>query len=416
MRGPVRAALAALALAGTLASTACSSLLDVDLPGRVPADALDNPDIAPTLVQGAIADFECGYTGYIGGTGMLAGEFITAAGWRNVNVWGGRIGDIRTYGTVGCATSTTTDNWGTYRPLQTARFQAEDAVTRIEAFADAAVPNKNSLLATALAYGGYSYTLLGEGFCTMAIDGGKEMQPAEVLAIAEARFTRAISLATAPADAAILNMARVGRARVRLDLGKKAEAAADARLVPAGFVRNATYSTATPRRENRVYAFNQANLFMSVHPSFRNLMVGTVPDTRVRVTSAGRAGHDGQTALWHQNKYTSLSAPIPIASWKEAQLIIAEAEGGQAAVDAINRLRTAASLPLFASTDPAAITAQVIEERRRELFAEGHRINDLLRLKIPFEQGSTHKGEPFGNVTCLPLPEVEVLNNPNITR
>src|SRR5687768_14665636 len=88
-RAPMRAAVIALTLAGTLVSTACSSLLDVDLPGRVPAEALDNPDIAPTLVQGAIADFECGFTGYVGGTGMLSGEFITSGGFRNINVWGG---------------------------------------------------------------------------------------------------------------------------------------------------------------------------------------------------------------------------------------------------------------------------------------------------------------------------------------
>ena len=106
---------------------------------------------------------------------------------------------------------------------------------------------------------------------------------------------------------------------------------------------------------------------------------------------------------------------MPIASWGEAQLIIAEAEGGQAAVDAINRLHTAAGLPAFSSSDSATIIAQVYEERRRELFLTGHRINDMLRLGIPFDSGNDAKGQPFGTTTCLPLPDVETLNNPNFT-
>jgi len=74
------------------------------------------------------------------------------------------------------------------------------------------------------------------------------------------------------------------------------------------------------------------------------------------------------------------------------------------------------------------VIAQVIEERRRELFTEGgHRLNDHLRFRgtawnIPFkgEPGSIHPngvddtGLPYGTTTCFPLPTVEVIGNPNI--
>jgi len=82
-------------------------------------------------------------------------------------------------------------------------------------------------------------------------------------------------------------------------------------------------------------------------------------------------------------------------------------------VSAINALRTAAGLPLFSSTDPNVITAQVLEERKRELFLDGHRLNDMLRLNLPFDTGTTFKGVPYGATTCLPLPDAERLANPN---
>ncbi len=154
-------------------------------------------------------------------------------------------------------------------------------------------------------------------------------------------------------------------------------------------------------------------MYISVDPRYRDLKVGAVADPRVSVVDAGRNGHDGVTRVWFQRKYLSESAPVPIATWREAQLIIAEAEGGQSAVDAINRLRTLASLPQFISTDPVEIAAQVREERRRELFLEGQRLNDLIRFNLPFDTGVNPKGVTYGDTKCLPLPDAERLNNPN---
>jgi len=371
-----------------------------------------DPKLAPVLVQGAIADFECAYANYIAATGLLTDELLDSTGWIAVTMWDQRriFPDNANLGTAGC----TTLGYGIFTPLQTARFQANDAYERISNFSDADVPNRSALLGQAAAYAGYSLTLLGEGFCEVTLDEGPLLQPAEVLERAEERFTRAIEHATSAGDDQTLYMALVGRARVRLNLGRLEEAAADAEMVPEGFVANATYSSASARRRNRIYEDNYRNLYISVHPDFRGLEVDGVPDPRVDVVDAGRRGHDGVTDLWLQTKYVSEQSPIPIASWQEAQLIIAEARGGQAAVDAINRLRDAAGLPGFSSSDPAEIQAQVREERRRELFLQGHRLNDMLRLGIPFPSGTTHKGVPYGDTECLPLPDAERQNNPNL--
>jgi hypothetical protein len=403
--------LATVAALILLPLTACKDILEVDLPGRVPDAALNDPALAPVLVQGAVADFECALANYATATALLTDEMIDATGWIAVTMWDQRriFPDNTNLGSANC----TTLGYGVYTPLQTARFQAADAARRLAAFSDAAVPNKNTLLATAAAIEGYAITLLGEGFCEIAIDGGPGMTRAQSLAVAEQRFTTAIGLATNATD--ILNLARVGRARVRLDLGKLPEAAADADLVPAGFVYNATYSSTNDRRRNRFFFDGQTNLYLSVDPRFRNLTVGGVPDSRVRVNAATRNGHDGITPLWLQQKYTSDAASIAIASWREARLISAEVKGGQPAVDAINELRNASQLPTFSSTDANVIKAQVTEERRRELFLDGHRLNDMLRLNLAFDTGSTFKGVPYGDTKCLPLPDAERLANPNFT-
>jgi hypothetical protein len=388
----------------------CNGALDVVLPGRVQEAALDNPSLATTMVASAQGDFECAFSEYVHTTGLWANEYLNSSGGQEVNGWGARTPQYDA-GTATCPTvSSNRGAFTTYLPLQIARNQADNALKRMDTFTDAQVPTRTVLLATAAAYSGYAHTLLAEAYCQMALNEGPLVTPAEVLAIAEQRFTRAIDLATAANNATLLNLARVGRARVRLDLGNKTGAASDARLVAAGFVYNATYSSTTFRRNNTVVLNNNINFHESVAPAYRGLTVGTTPDPRVPVRNENRNGQDALTPLWTQQKYTTTASPIPIATWDEAQLIIAESEGGQSAVDAINRIRTKYNLPQYAAGGTAAqIQAQIVEERRRTLFLDGHAIGDHLRLQIPFLTGVNQKGVRYGDLTCLPLPPSELV-------
>lgn len=396
-----------LLVAGVLAG-ACNGILDVEVPGRVQDVSLDNPTLAPTLVASAQGDFECAFSEFVHTTGLWANEFINASAGAEVNGWGARLPTYES-GTGVCPTASSTRGaYATYLPLHIARHQADGALARLEGWSDQQVANRTSLMSTAAAYAGYTYALLGEAYCSVALDDGPLVTPAASLALAEERFTRAIELASASNNTNVLNLARVGRARVRLDLGKKAEAASDAALIPAGFVYNSTYSTSNFRRNNTVVLNNNVNFHVSVDPAYRNLMVGTVPDSRVKVTDAGRRGNDALTPLWVQGKYANAASPIPLATWDEAQLIIAEAKGGEEAVAAINRIRTKYQLPQFSGGDATMIQEQIIEERRRTLFLDGHRIGDKLRLRIPFPTGLNHKGVAYGNQTCLPLPAIEM--------
>ncbi|MBI4540856.1 MAG: hypothetical protein HY704_15240 [Gemmatimonadetes bacterium] len=415
-KGRLRASAVLLSLAALGVLAGCESLLEVELPTKVGAEALDDPAIAEILITSVVGDFECAFNNYVPATGMISGELRHSTGARAIFLWSQRritnIEDVK-----GCTAFTAAAGvdrgYGVYRPLQTARFQGKDAVRRLDEWGDQKVPSRPVYRATALAHEAYSLALLGESFCDMAIDEGPLLKPPAVLALAEQRFAEAIDGARAASSNDIANMALVGRARVRLDLGKKAEAAADAKLVPKGYVRQVTRSSAIQTRWNLMYQDNINNGAISVDLDYVNLMWGGVADPRVKVVQADRRGADNSIIYW-QTKYTSFGSSYRLASWEEAQLIIAEAEGGQSAVNIINQFHSAAALPPFTSSDPKAILDHVIQERSRVLFLEGHRINDMLRHKLPFKTGIGPDGVPYGETTCMPLPRIEIEGNPNI--
>jgi starch-binding outer membrane protein, SusD/RagB family len=415
-------AAAALALAGSLA--ACDALdtaLRVEAPGIVDAEVMNQPENAALLVSGTIADFECALGAYIVNAGLLGNEL------RDASVTAARFAlDARTITeTAGYGGNLCTDNPpGIYVPLATAVWTSNNAITQLQSWTDAQVQNRTRLIGQAAAHGGYAHTLLGEGFCSAVItELGPEVQPAQVFEVAEQRFTLAIESATAAGDTETRNMALLGRARVRLNRGNATGAATDARALLAAaptFVRNSIASQSDSRRWNRLAEeFRAGNA--TVAPAYRGLTVGGVADTRVASINVG-AGHNQADTVWMATKVGAARnldlriRPVPLASWREAHLIIAEAEGGQEAVSRINILRQHHGLPLFQSTDADAIRQQVIEERQRELFLEGHHLGDMRRFnlpQIPAANTPYRQGGLYGDARCFPLPAVERLNNPN---
>ena len=397
---------AALALGSLQLVQACNGLLDVSLPGKVPASALTSPGLATTLVSGVQADFECAFSEYVHDTGLWSNETLNSSSNGEVVGWGARLSSADN-GILPCQTAAATlGNYSLYVPLQTARVQAESAISTLDGFTDVQVPTRTLLTTNALLYAGFSYTLLGEAYCQVATGPEPLISPAAALAIAETRFTRAIALATTLNNATLLNAARVGRARVRLDLKNNAGAAADAKLVtPQTFAFNATYSTQPVRRFNTTVASGTVNAHESIAPEYRGLTIGAVADTRVPVIKdpTRTNGQDGVTPLWIQKKYLALDSSMPIATWDEAQLILAEAEPASA-VTALNAIRAKYSLPAYVGT---GTLSDIQEERRRTLFLDGHRIGDMLRYGIPFASGKNQKGVSYGNLTCLPLPPSE---------
>jgi hypothetical protein len=423
----VRAGLAGLSLA---ALAGCDQLLEVQAPSRVQADSLKIPANAKLLVDGARAAFGCAFQAYINGAALLTDEMedtqLAAAAWPwDRRDWTGALGEGYAQGTCNTA-----QIFGVYTPLQTARFSADDAIATITGFSDADVPTKAALLAQANLLAGYSRIMLGEGFCSAAIDGGPEVFPKDLFQQAEAAFTAAIGLAQTSGQAAIGSAATVGRARARLDqarlpgqpvvLAKMADAKTDAQSVASGFLYTLPYSALSTFAQNNIAQRNRLSLLYGVAANYRNLN-----DPRVKVTNSGQRGADAVSTVWLADKYPTVSSPIPLARYEEAQLIVAEATlaagDAQGAITVLNTLRGRAGIalpPYAGATDAASVQSFLISERSRELFLEGQHFWDINRFHLPLDPavGTPYpiKGGTYADLRCLPLPDIERLNNPNI--
>jgi hypothetical protein len=415
-------------------AVACNTgrLLDVSAPNAVPVTVFDSPAAANLMVASAISDFECAFGSAVTVEGIISDELsdsqLGAAAWP----YDRRDANTQTNGIYGTGACNSNQNPGIYTPLSTARFDADNAITKLTAYSDADVPNRKSLLAQMDLYAGFSYALLGMSMCGAAFDLGPTVDQKGMFALAEARFTDAITNAQAASLTPVLNAAYVGRARVRLYQGNTAGAIADAQLVPKGFVFNASTdaSDGGGRRANRVYAATQQVGDYTVEPAALNLKTENgEADPRAAIVTTTTRPADSKSVIYVPAKYSSGptqnntvgdAIPLPIARYEEAQLILAEAQGGTTAVTIINALRAAVPLkPYTGPTDATSIKSLVIDERRRTLFVEGFRNYDLQRFNLTLNPavGSTYPrvGGSYGSTTCLPLPDVERNNNPNAT-
>ncbi|MEJ2206112.1 MAG: hypothetical protein P8170_18610 [Gemmatimonadota bacterium] len=423
-RGHLPLRLAALLI--LTATAACNSLLDVDLPGNLTSEDLDNPQLAETLVLGAQGDFECAYGSWIYATSAWTTETQIVDNNRVSIEMAQRLPEYWTQGGGGgCG------GIALYRPLQTARVQADLALELVGSF-EIDQSEKDFLMGKAHVYQGFSTQLLAEAHCEVTFDAGPLVSRTAAFERAADNFTSAIGLlgtVTSGARASeaqyLLNAAHIGRARANLNAGALSTVVADARFVTdPDYEFIATFDSEPARRDNPVYININEILRFSIGPMYRGnapdydglRLTGGVEDPRIPLEHLGLVGYDNLTDVWVQKKYTSRGADMPITSWDEAQLMIAEVMGGQDAVDIINTLRARhPTLPMFSSADPAEIAAQVQDEKKKELFLEGTRIGDKLRWNEPWVTGLNQRGEPYNdNATCMPVPYGETLTNPNI--
>ena len=202
---------------------------------------------------------------------------------------------------------------------------------------------------------------------------------------------------------------------------------ADAAKIPSTFVLNMSTDAVNIRRENFSFISINLNSLATVDAAFRGLTINGAPDPRVAVTNAGKNGTAPGAQMLTPDKYTALTSAMPIARYAEAQLIVAEsklaANDLTGAVAAINIVRASRpGVPAYDGTGQTAaqIKAQIIEDRRRELFLEGHRLGDLRRYgcRSAPAAGTAYPGGGglYGTQTCFPLPDVERVNNPNISK
>jgi len=407
-----------------LAASGCSDLLEITNPGAIPEERLTDPALELLMINGAIGEFQFAYGYYALWSGVLTDEVFTDH--TNVSV---RDFSLHNFGDLNDITT------GAYENIQRARASADDAVDRLKSLLGPGAATSLNV-ARALTYGGYSYVLLGEGFCDAPINLSAPKPPAELLTIAIARFDEAIAVATAAkagANAAntaaaqdLIYMSQVGAARAALKMGDAAKARSYATLVPAAYEKLAYYSANSVRENNQLNRpARTADPFLGIHPVFLNLK-----DPRLPQSATSRPGLNSNAIFPPQRPmmYGGWSATtvqtidittlIKFATGLEAQYIMVETDGPTAATLAfVNARRAIGGQPPVTLAD-SELMAELRAQRARDFFLTGQRLGDLRRYaKAGADLFPTGKypvfPDPYGSAKCFVVPLSEKAVNPN---
>lgn len=324
---------------------------------------------------------------------------------------------------------------GQYRQLHRARNSADNAVAPLMEF----FPN-DPRIAEMYSLAGYSYVLFAENYCSGVPFGqtpqgagdpiqGTPTTTAEMYTAAIQRFDNAIAAAAAAGSTNQEYLARVGKARVLVNQGNYAAAAAEVTAVPTDWVyliRGKEGGANSQRNAHFELNQNQRRWSLADGEGVNGILFRTNTDARVPWEDNGGIGFDESTPLYEQLLHPSWESDTPLANGAEARLIEAEAQLGVddgAWLTALNDLRATMSLP--ALTDPGDANSRValhFEERARWLFGTAHRLGDLRRMirqygfdsEAVFPTGPYFKGGDYGTDVNFPVP-FEEGQNPNAT-
>jgi hypothetical protein len=397
----------------------CSRLTDVSAPDVVQLGSIGNAAGAEALRIGSLSGFALvyagGFQGQVTTSGAMADEFFNASS--------GAIelasADIR----IVPEPSASYPYLATHR----SRLDARRAIAALQQF----VPAGRAKIGEQFAIAAYTELFFGENMCSgiplgEIVNGNPEFgTPLST----DELFARAVSdldsaLAYTADSARLLNLARVGRGRALLNLGRFAEAAASVTVVPTSYSYTQQYSAAQP---NGVFStiITDRSLTVADREGINGLDFRTASDPRVPTAFVGK-GFDGFTDVYNFTRYTSLSSSIVLASGVEARLIEAEAalRAGDApgALQILNVLRAGATGLAQLALQPtvAAQVDQLFRERAFWLFATGHRHGDLRRLvrqygraaATVFPTGAYKNGQSYGTDVTF-APDAQQAGTPN---
>ncbi len=431
------------------------SVLDVSTPDLVPGDVASDPDNLESLKNGVLFEFARAFTGppgnndypgIIGTAGVFSDEQWYSSTFTQMREIDQRLINDDNAGLL-----------AVFRNAQRARNWAEVAA---EQYADSPLANSAShALVANLA--GYAHFFLSDNFCSgvplsqTSISGALVFGPGQtttqILERALARFTAAETIAQSSGSAAQVNLARVGKARALLNLGRIAEASATAATVSADFAYRVEFSEAASGQSNGIWAqINSArrsslaseegtgNTGLRYFNKGGTDAASLTIDPRVPVPSRD-VGTGTTIDVFRAGKFATRGAGVALASYVEAQLIVAEnllADGASGSyVAVLNALRAdlathlprlgitpAAGATLAPLTDPGTRKERILQlynERAMWLHVTGQRLADLRRLmriygftqNEVFPTGVTITNLPYGSDVNFPLPLVEG-NNP----
>jgi hypothetical protein len=419
---------------GALALAACDgdALTSVELPDVATADAIAGKAGLPTLLAGTVGEFQVAF----GGSGGSEGQAVLSA------LFTDELANVSTFSQHReiDARAIPLDNsimTPAFLALHRARVRAEQTAAAYAELDPAAVGR-----AQALNLAGFSYVLFGENYCsgvpfsTTDPDGafvfGAPVATDSTFRLAIGRFDAAAAAAAAigTAGTAQLQLARVGRARALLALGRFAEAAQAVQGVAPGFAYRVEHSGNSSRQNNGVYSYTVSARRFTVpdREGTNGIAWRSEPDPRTPAARGTGASQDNTPAWYAQRKSIDRGDDLVLASGVEAELVRAEAElaaGSASWIARVNALRaTSALAPLAAPADAGARLRLLFAERARWLWLTGHRLGDLRRLVrvhglaaasvYPVGVADERTG-PYGTDFSFPLPADEQ-NNPGFAR
>jgi len=468
-----------LALAGALGACNTDKLVEVEDPAQLQPDATATAGAVPALVNGALREFEAGYSGlgddaFVSATGVLTDEFAWGDSFTTRFAADRRTLQPPQLGNI-------SDN--AFSRLEQARMLSARTEAAIDKFEADLTDDPDVLRSELLTNRGYVFVTMSEGWCSgvpfsnvplegaidpKAIVYGVPISTTQMNDSAVILFDQAIALD--PTN----DLAKVGKARALLNNGLYDAAEAAVADVGDTFVYLLEHSTNTSAQNNSV-----ASLIDNGRYTLANLEGGTNasgtalrPDNNTATTNATAEGLNFRSAqdpripyknagscftssiqCWTLLNYPDFNADLPLASGVEARLVEAEAAmnrgDGVTMIAKLNSLRAqvAALLPLLYPEQrqvfpaptagaptlaplvdpvtPDARRALLFRERAFWLYATGHRLGDLRRevrnYGLPqtsvFPTGPYFRasGSTFGTDVAYPVPFNEE-NNTSFSR
>jgi len=401
------------ALVALVPFAACSDILslDVEAPGRIRDEDLNIAGAMPGIAAGAQYNLTNAFDAVTFQTSMAAKDLG----------YGGSYGYDNT--ALGIFKYDVED-WGEYTTMSRARWTAEHGLMRMKEVLGATQYEKDVSVAKAYLLAGIANRLLGETQCRVNFDelvdgeyvAGPDRPHTDAFVRADSQFTRAIAVGTAAGSNAadIVTAAYGGRASVRAWMGQWDAAVADAAKVPTTFMWNTTFSSTST---NYIWVETNSRREYSVYGSYWE---NIDDDPRVPWEYTTAKGQDGQTPFYHQLKYATNDADIPITHGAEMRVLQAERALRQsppdyaAAQTYLNQARAKWNLAAITlPTNPTDAWATLRHERYATTWLEGRKIWDWRRWSVEPE---AYKKDPeaTGRDLCWPISQGEQRANPNI--
>lgn len=392
----------------------CSGIFDVESPGKIADDDLNDPQGIAPLVTGM---------SYL--TAELFDDLLEFTTLASLELWHGGSYD---WGDVPRGIILPEDADFYWAAMHELRAAAEDGIERMQGILPPEEFEENSHVARAHFFAGIANRTLGENVCQTAIDAGPAEPNTVHFTRAEEQFTRAIEIGSAAGADDVVAASYAGRASVRAWLDDWTNAAADAAQVPDDFVYEAIFTDAGASN-SLAYETHSRNEYTVFNTEFAENYgdARLVWDTLYNDDGSIAVGANGATPMFQQNKYVSQNDDVPLVKGTEMLVLRAEAalRGGDipGMTGLLNDARAVYGMSPLAEPATEAEAWTVLQyERGATTWMEARRLWDIRRW-VTIDGGAAGAAflaaHPSFNdpanprEVCIPFSEEEINTNPN---